>query len=347
KGPGAHEYFWIADRTLGYRNRANGSFENALAGSTVTTGPHGERKGVRWTDDAARPIVLFVGDSTTFCAEVDDDDTASSEVAKRLPPDLDVAVVNAGVRGYSTVQSSRIADEWLARSPVRLVVYTFCDNDYYENVSPVTNVRARAPAARIVDGRFEYVELPGEGAWGEPLLVPSPESSWTNAYRAVESRSALLCALGDLQRGKHEARVGVPADDGSSGVALIPLRETVSWARSHGADAVLERVLADMGAACRARGARLLVTRYVTSRDGTCPGCPEEGSSAPREALALACQKNAISRVDLDAAFTRPTEAYLARLANGAIDPHANALGTRTYAEALAPRVIEMLRERR
>src|SRR5579871_5978242 len=127
-------YFFVTDPVLGWRNRAMGRFEFAAAGSVVTTGPLGERPGIRSKREATTPVVLFVGDSTTFCAEVGDEETGPSEVAKRLPPGADVAVVNAGVRAYGTVQAVRMAEEWLARAPVAVVVYTYADNDFVENV---------------------------------------------------------------------------------------------------------------------------------------------------------------------------------------------------------------------
>src|SRR5580658_728376 len=81
-GPTLPAYFWIRDARLGFRNRPSSRLEHALAGSVVSTGPRGERCGVGSpaSGTGPGPIVLFVGDSTTFCGEVNDDETGPSEV---------------------------------------------------------------------------------------------------------------------------------------------------------------------------------------------------------------------------------------------------------------------------
>src|SRR5579872_1123324 len=97
-GPGLDAFFWIRDQRLGFRTLPDARLEHARSGSLVTTGHDGERHGLAEVTDPARPVVLFVGDSTTFCGEVNDDETGPSQVGKRLPKTLGVGVVNAGVR---------------------------------------------------------------------------------------------------------------------------------------------------------------------------------------------------------------------------------------------------------
>jgi hypothetical protein len=105
-------FFWVSDRHLGFRNMPNAiyHFKWIKACPVVTTGDHGYRNGYGWSSEGSSPIIAFVGDSTTFCAEVADDQTGPSEVAKLIEQEVDVRVLNAGCRGYNTVQAGSTGD---------------------------------------------------------------------------------------------------------------------------------------------------------------------------------------------------------------------------------------------
>ncbi len=79
-------YFLVCDSHLGFCNRPNGEYRawHIEGQPMVTTDRFGYRNGYAWHHDADTAIVLFVGDSFTFCSEVNDDQTGASEVAKLL-----------------------------------------------------------------------------------------------------------------------------------------------------------------------------------------------------------------------------------------------------------------------
>lgn len=99
-------YFWVPDEHLGFANRANGDFvnTNVLEQPEVRTDAWGHRRGLGPTEGA--PVVLVAGDSIVFAAEVEDDETPSSEIWRLLVRRDAVEVRNIGVRGYNTVQAA-------------------------------------------------------------------------------------------------------------------------------------------------------------------------------------------------------------------------------------------------
>jgi hypothetical protein len=327
--PSLLSYFWVRDPRLGFRNRPGGELDYARAGCVVRTGAFGARLGVRAPSDAARATVVFVGDSTSFCGEVGDDETGPSEVARRLPPGLDASVVNTGVCGYNTLQALRMAAEWLGRSAPKLVVYTYCDNDWVENVIPTIQQPARSPVATITSSAaLRIVEVPQDaGHWGEPVGSDPPPS----ARDLVAARSAVATQLV-----RAFERVFERPD-------LSLWEKGSQWAETKGhAAEVLAGLLAQLRDLCREHGAALLVTRFTTGRasvfDGRFPDTHEK--------LERACREANVRYVDIAPAFTRPANDYRAHLAGGVIDAHYGSLGTRTYGEALAPHVLAALEGR-
>jgi len=326
-GPGLDAFFWIRDQRLGFRNLPDARLEHARSGSVVTTGHEGERHGLGEVPDPARPVVLFVGDSTTFCGEVNDDETGPSQVGKRLSPALGVGVVNAGVRGYNTIQATRMAEEWLGRRNVRAVVYTYCDNDYLENVYPFVQKPARAPAVALKEGALVRVELPDDaGPWGTPVGKDPPPPPSVPLVTALERSSALAAALGDL----------LARDDGKDEKIW---RTSYQWADDHAAGKCLELLVAELRDLCARKSVPLLVTRFTTGTKG------RPSFMLPDESrwIEAACRSAAVPFVDLSPAFTEDADSYRAHLLDGRIDLHYGRHGTETYGAALAPHVAKIV----
>jgi len=136
--------------------------------------------------------VMMVGDSTVFCAEVPDEETTASHLARFLEgAGHPVSVLNAGVRGYSTVQSKRMMAECLQRYPsVRVAVYCYCDNDWFENLRPKEYWPAVAPTVRRDPGTGEIVEvdvLQCAVPWGESFL-PAMEEERAQRQRRIRHK---------------------------------------------------------------------------------------------------------------------------------------------------------------
>jgi hypothetical protein len=325
-------YFFVADPKLGWRNLPNGRYEWDAAGSVVTTGRRGERNGVRSSSDPTGPTVLFVGDSTTFCAEVNDDETGPSEVAKLLPPEDAPFVVNAGVRAYGTVQAVRMAEEWLARAPIKVVVYTYADNDFVENVNPIVYLPAWAPRARFQENGELVIDEPPEPAsgWGESLeddtLLP-----WNRRMLLRLARhSSLAATMSERLRMQVSVR---QLEDGAFGPIGTGGQwgRAVTWANARGALDVIRELTTRLGRSCEAHGAKLIATRFTTSsNDGFFRSMFYPGADV---AVPLS-------------SFSGPPDTYRARMKDGSLDAHYGPLGTKTYAQALAPHILELLRKK-
>lgn len=324
---------WVEDARLGFRTAPSARFVDPVTGAKVETGPRGER---RSAGPGVGPAVLFVGDSTTFCGQVDDDRTGASEVSKLIR----ARVVNAGVPGYSTVQSLRMAEEWLEASrDVRVVVYTACDNDWYENLLESTYPPARAPWARVASGAVEVVEPPDRVL--ASVVFTIPRTPMRELAYPIRSRSALAEAAVELvARRRAAATTGRPAD----------VESRIGWAFDSGGELVLTKLVGDLRDLCARRGAVLVVTRFTVSRDGKCgtEGCDRVHARLhPAEKLARICDELKIPFVDASPAFGDDDRPYRAIDAWGGLDNHWNALGTATWAGAVAPRIARALADQK
>ncbi len=312
-------YFWVRDAKLGFRNRADGDFHDVRTGSHVHTGRFGERLGVHWDGETTRPTVLFVGDSTTFCGEVEDDETYPSEVAKLLPDH--VPCVNLGVAGYNTVQSLRMTEEWLDRVPAKLVVYMYCDNDYIENVLAgdlEIQKPSHPPHAEVGPAGLHLIDVPADaGPWGAPVGVDGPLK--------FLDRIADVSAIGGVAKRLANRQDPTP---------WLNSFEIVEK-RLHATE-VLDGLLILLRDLCARRGVPLLVTRFTTGRSSLVEGVRFKNTNDKIEA---ACRKANVHFVDIQDAFTLPPNDYRAHLRGGMIDAHHNHLGTRTMGEALAPHI--------
>ncbi len=339
----AFQYFTICDPELGFRNRKNGKFTTRhIAGHPVSsTDQHGYRNGFGWSAKGDSPIVLFVGDSITFCSEVNDDRTGPSEVAKLLAEEFDVRVLNAAVRGYGTLQSKRMLRECLRRfATVQVVVYTHCGNDVEETMIPNLRTPAKAPAM-LRDpetGAFREVEVSQPAVpWGEDFLAwrpPPPPTIAGKVTRWIETRSALCRHFIQAAREIRVEFVEIEFPDGRSVVPLKDFGMWNHWARHHGGNEVMQRLLGEMQRISRDHGAALITTTFANGTEIQAADC-----------FAKNCEAAGVPFVDLRGAFQDDPRSYGALREDGEYDTHYGPLGTKTYAAALTPALIRILRE--
>ncbi|MCX7590816.1 MAG: SGNH/GDSL hydrolase family protein, partial [Kiritimatiellae bacterium] len=273
--PGIQTYFWISDPRLGFRNRPNGDYVYDLirGNPRVTTDCFGYRNGYGWFGPTTNPIVLFLGDSTVFCAEVDDEHTGPSEVARLLGPG--VSVLNAGVRGYSTVQAKRMLEECLARHhSIKIVVYCFCGNDLEENLNSDLYFPARAPVLRWNEEKRRFVELEVTNPvvpWGnsfeswvaghrEARRIVLQHKRWDRRFRdRLRERLAFFHAL-CLATERLRDRRG--ADQASESEVSEESNREAQPEEIHQVTA-LKQILTEMDGLCRRHDVAFLVTRFT------------------------------------------------------------------------------------
>ncbi|MEE8452220.1 MAG: hypothetical protein V3R99_09905 [Thermoguttaceae bacterium] len=349
-GPTPFGYFAVCDENLGFRNRPDGTYRSTrIDGNPVnTTDEFGFRNGFGWTAEGDGPIVLFVGDSFVFAAEVNDDETPTSEVAKLLQDGgFSVRVLNAGVRGYGTLQAKRMMVECLERFPeIEVVVYTHCGNDLEENVVPNFRYPAKTPVV-VRDqrtGRFREIDVteptvaPGESflTWQRPPQASSPPES---TAQWLQARSALCYRLGvALRRFDQQSIASLDPNEIDDMVLPADVDRWRAWAERHDGYAALQCVLAEMGRICEQRGVDLVVTSVTCGLD--------LDLEDPRR-FAKECKAAGVPFVTLEDAFTDDLMSYMSRRTDGRIEEHFGTHGTATYAAVLAPVVERLLAARR
>jgi hypothetical protein len=314
RSPGAvNRYLWVLDANLGFRNRPNGKFRNrSIAGKPlITTNSLGHRNGSGPVPDRNTPLIVFVGDSTTFCAEVNDDETIASAVAKELSQSFpSVAVLNAGVRGYSTLQSKRMLAEVLARyTQLEVAVYTFFPNDLVENLNPIAHFPACAPYTRW-------------DAINETILEVNP-------------LERMLCDHANTGSRVMDIRQFLPPEVVGPVSANEEWVSQYEWAKRNGAIPALDALLKEMHAMCSSRAIQFFATAFTTRMDGK--DC---------ELLVSRCKINNVPFIDAHEHFSDPWQDYLARRRSGILDPHYNARGAHTFALALAPFIRAVLEKK-
>lgn len=312
--------FAVADPFLGYSNRPNESFTmRQVVGSPVsTTDQYGYRNGYKWPADTDIPIILFVGDSVTFGAEVNDDETIPSEVAKLL--DGKAACCNTASRGYNTVQAKRSIELALERFPDRIVMvfYVYCGNDPAENVVP--DVRWPLPVPILVESTDGYQESLSETslAWGsfiENWTNPNPpSSSWLISHSALYMElSNTIAVFGDSPPGSPGQR------------HCRQYAEAVcEWARNHGSHDAFVWILQEMNELCSSRNIVFLVAPHTY-------GTPHD--HYPQ--LHSACDTLGIRCIDPSEHFPLPRDEYFAPRVDGTLDPHYNHAGTKAFADGV------------
>lgn len=361
-------YYWITDQYLGFRNKPHGSFYyHAIKGSPLsTTDRFGFRNGYTWSEEGTEPIVLFLGDSTVFCAEVPDDRTGPSEVAKLLKPQFDVRVLNAGVRGYSTVQSRRMLEECfrLFRN-VKVVVYIYFLNDYAHNLNPLFYYPAPSPAVWWDDMDLVFIEPPPTSqTWGESVFQSQQHVKQrivNDLLQSFQGFSAFFHFLYvrslKLMKGQNIKAVpqqtnrqnivdALPAGCIGATGSEISDHEMTRWAKQNGADRAFRLLVSQMDQLCREQGAVFLATAFTKGKvkgkiaGGDRSAAPGLNSGVRAKAL---LKNSGIHYIELERSFTRNPGDYAAPRIDGDFDPHYGLLGTKTFAEALSPTLLEIL----
>jgi hypothetical protein len=341
-------YFAICDQYLGYRNRPHGAYRwHDMGGHPLsTTDEYGFRNGFGWTAEGQSPIVLFVGDSYTFCAEVNDDQTGPSEVGKLLSKEFHIRVLNAGVRSYSTLQSKRMMIQCFRQFPsILVVVYTYCANDVAENIVPNWGFPVKRPliVRDETTGQFREAEVTNPVVpWGTSFLQwrapPEPPPGFLAVLAGgLDQRSAVFHSC---RTGWHRieatwlSRLELP-----SGSQPVPPEDFVfwqEWAVENGGREVLRRLLADMDQICLDHGATFLVTQAAYNEENV-----PEAPYFPQD-----CAAAGVRFCSLDQKFKPDARPYIARYANGQWQGHFNSRGTQAFAEILTPVLKRILRSR-
>lgn len=325
--PGVQAYFWISDEKLGFRNRSDGKYRytEIIGNPLVTTDKYGFRNGNGWNPDNNEPAIVFVGDSTVFCAEVNDDETVPSEVSKLLS-DLNVSVLNAGVRGYNTVQSKRMLEECLKRYPsIKVAVYNFCSNDLEGNFDADRHYPARTPTIRWNGKTNRYCEVEVDKPvvyWGQSFEQWIRRKKEEDAKKVSSKRydrivrdrlreqSALFNTIQTLYSKLNELFFTGRSDQ---------KRKKVIEKEAKG----IERILFEMKKVCDEKGVVFYATRFPEKKNG--------------HIFEAACKKYSIPFVPLSKYIPDDDNSYKACYVGGGFDPHFNHKGTREFALAVEP----------
>lgn len=215
---------------LGYVPRAGFASRDNHWGTEVSIDADGMRKNGQAPPPAGARVIAAVGDSFTFGDEVDDD--ASWPAA--LERELCQPVKNGGVFGYSLAQAVLRAEAMLERFPVDAVVVSFVPDDltrceYSKRYTPLP-----------------WFDFAGDGIVlrNVPLDHDAASRAPGKAWKDALGHSALLDAIfANTARAwwfEDEKQVSVPSLVG------------------RGPD-LGRKLLERIAAACRARGAHLLV----------------------------------------------------------------------------------------
>jgi lysophospholipase L1-like esterase len=259
--------------------------------------------------------VLVLGDSFTDGSQVDLDETFTARLQATLD---DVAVLNAGVGGYSTVQELLLLEEWLARMVPDLVVVVVYDNDFADNLMPYFGGLGPRPHARVGNGAVEL--RAADPAVFEPFLQPAPARFWlyrhSAIYRSVQKNLFVPQHGDDLWRREQREREALPLADQRLAMAFV-LRRVVAVVRAVGSDA--------------------LVVAIPTRGEAVA------GAAESHEWLAAQCREIGVRFVSLLAAL------HEAPAAAGYFedDIHFTREGHERAAQGLAPEVRGMLERRR
>jgi len=139
---------------------------------TATTNSFGFPDSPR-TLEKNTPRIALIGDSVTQCWEMKEQDRCHQVLEDILKRTYEV--LNFGVRGYGTDQTSLAFETIGVRFSPDVVVYNFCINDIYDNANHTNKPYF------ILDDRCEW----GIRLEGYPVEIPAPA---TDNLRSISSR---------------------------------------------------------------------------------------------------------------------------------------------------------------
>ncbi len=343
--PGVQAYYWVCDKNLGWRNRADGSYDYDMmaANPHSTTDANGFRNGYGWHDGITNPLVLFIGDSFVFGAEVNDEQTICSEVTKLLKPETGMVVLNTGVRGYNTVQSRRMMHECFGRySNIVAVVYVYCGNDVQENVNMNAYKPAKTPIAVLSDkGKLSEVDVTEPAVpWGNDFIALMEKDlqhkkeqwqkkRWDRKLRdRIREHSAFINTINNAISNCKDRPACLPESAHSPATNKNNGDETSCATNDYARD-VLIALLKEMNSDCNVRGIPFVVTTAVTRNN--LQGIDKWSKDA------------GVDFVDVSGGFTGNQFYYMSRRRDRVYDPHYNALGTKTFAKAFVPQFEKII----
>jgi lysophospholipase L1-like esterase len=279
---------------------------------------NGLRKAPGGLGERAPRSVMFVGDSFTEGAQVEEDEAFVARIGSEL---AGVAMLNAGVGGYSTLQAVRTLAGRLPKEPsamgpdvVVLVVY---DNDFQDNLMPYFSGLGPRPFVRVRGGEVTVEDELDEASFGR-FLMPAPAAFWcyehSAIYRALHKTLFLPQHGRDLAATEHAERAALPPAD---------QRLAMAW------------LLARAAALVRAAGSELVVAAIPTREAAAAAADPQH------DWLAEQCRSLGAPFVSMVAPLHEaPTAAYFAK------DIHLTAAGHAQVAKALLPLVRAALQRR-
>jgi hypothetical protein len=346
KGLNINAYFLVADSFLGFKNRSNGSYAfTYISGSPlITTDNFGYRTSFP-SGSNTDPYIIFVGDSTVFCGEVNDFETGPSEVAKLLKANgISVNVINAGVRAYNTLQSKRMMELILNKyNNIFMVIYVYCDNDFVENLNPIAYFPIKAPTVWIDKETGKKIEIEVQSQivpWGKGFdtLIGSSEcmlkSFFSYSHSALFYHSYQLI-MGTYNNFHKVSRLHV-LEPGSMGPVVSGSPEyekQLLWAKNNGSDILLKQLLIEMNQMCSKKFVKFITTRYTTGHDFSI-----------NDYYNNLCQTANVKYVSLINKFDKDKLFYTAKIASQPRhDRHYNQKGTITFAEGLLPTIISLI----
>lgn len=345
-------YFSVKDPFLGFKNRPNGRFHNRDVKTmpVITTDEFGLRNGIGCPSVRDAPKIVFIGDSTTFCSEVADDETISSSVAKELmSKGVQVGVLNAGVRGFGTLQATRILS-WVLETfeNVSAAVYTACGNDFVENVYPLLHYPAEAPTVSLdlTGESLDYHEVSssyletGTKVFGVSSLYRLDLGVSGKALRFLAGHSALTQLLPSSQRTRlldwSLGDVEFQLRNGETLSRAASWNEIRAWSDSRDTDAVFRLLLRQMNELCKRHKTRLIVVPFATG-----------GADCICSCILNHCRALAITAIDIRQYFTQDPTFYMSEQSDGSIDPHYGPNGTATYGRAVSSTLISLFENTR
>jgi lysophospholipase L1-like esterase len=220
---------------------------------------------------AAKPRVLFIGDSITFGGGVADGapfPTLAQELWAPEHPGL--ATFNAGVPGYDTVQEYEMLKRVGPRVKPDLVIVTWYRNDVW--------VISDECGARVIDGYLVESEQALHD-WKRRTLQHRHPIEWSALYRFVKIQWNNWLYPAKIKRAAEEFR-------GGRGAALEGIKRS-------------EDALAGIRDWCRANGAKVLVVLSPAREESEADSVEE-----PRliKTMAAFCQEQSIPCVSLQPA---------------------------------------------